>query len=253
MNILNITRETKILLIGVASICIISFAIAYLYYNGLNKSEDPRIVKTKFMFSNYDGLVKQKNYTNALLTLDSIEQILTNTQGYSNSYEMGIVLNNRASILISQALYETGDSVVKQSMLESASFYSLQAIQLYTSWIEQFEKRSKEEIRMDVQPYFLESDSAFYGFDHQKIIEKRVDDIMLAQKETPRRLSVALTNLGIIQRHQLKQKEAIESYIRAISLWKDNPTALSNLNVLYGKPPQDRSILKKLFPPDRKD
>jgi hypothetical protein len=84
-----------------------------------------------------------------------------------------------------------------------------------------------------------------------KIFHKRVDDLVLAQNETPRRLSVSFTNQGIVQRHLYKQNEAVESYIKAIKLWKDNFTARNNFNVLMGKPPKDRSIIDQLFPPDK--
>jgi len=251
MSIFKITRETKIVLIGVACICAISFIVAYLYYSGINKSEDPRIVETKRMFGRYDTFIKDKNYEAATIVLDSIETIFLKVPGYSESYEPGIVYNNRASIYISKALYESNDSLEKHHLLDSAALQATKCIVFYNKWMERFGVLTKDQILALIKPYFDEKDEAFKGKNYKKILNKRVDDIILAQKETPRRLSVAYTNLGIIQRHQYKQKEAAESYLKAIALWKDNPTALSNLNVLYGKPPQDRSVLKKLFPPDK--
>jgi tetratricopeptide (TPR) repeat protein len=251
MRIFNVTRETKLVLIVVISICAISFGIAFLYYGGVNKSEDPRITSAKFMFSRYDEWIQKKSYQPALTVLDSIEQILHNTPGYADSYELGIILNNRASVYLSRALYETEDSLIKRYLLDTALVFTHACIGHYNKWMDQYSKLSEEEISDVVKPYFQENDVAFKGKDYKKIIRKRAGDIVLAQKESPRRLSVAYTNLGIIQRHQFKQKDAIESYITAIRLWKDNPAALGNLNVLYGKPYSDRSTIKKLFPPDR--
>jgi hypothetical protein len=251
MSIFKITRETKIVLIGVACICAISFMAAYFYYSGINKSEDPRIIGTKRMFGQYDTFINDKNYMDATIILDSIENIFMKVPGYSESYEPGIVYNNRASIYISKALYESSDSLEKHYLLDSAAIQANKCIEFYAKWIERFGILTKDQILVLVKPYFDEKDEAFKGKNYKKILNKRVADIILAQKETPRRLSVAYTNLGIIQRHQYKQKEAAESYLKAITLWKDNPTALSNLNVLYGKPPKDRSVLKKLFPPDK--
>ncbi len=253
MSIFKVTRETKILLFGVAIISTIGFVIAYFYYSGINKSEDPRIIESKFMFTRYDQLLLEKDYDNAFLVLDSIENILSNAPGYSDSYEMGIVYNNRSSIFISKALYETSDSVKKQYLLDTALIITNNCIDFYSKWINRFGELNEKEMLMEVIPFFKENDKAFNKNDYKKILGKRVKDIILAQKETPRRLSVTYTNLGIIQRHQYKHKEAIESYITAIKLWKDNPAALSNLNVLYGKPPKDRSIIQKLFPPDRNE
>lgn len=251
MSIFKITRETKIIIIAVACICAISFAIAFIYYRDINKSEDPRVVKTKFMFERYDGLIKQKNFSEANTVLDSIEQIFLTVPGYSESYELGIVYNNRASVYISMALYKSQDSLEKQYLLDTANTHAAKCIAFYTEWIEKFGSITEGKIQLQLKPYFPENDEAFKGNNYKKILNKRVNDIVLAQKETPRRLSVAFTNLGIIQRHQYRQKEAIESYLKAMAIWKDNPAALSNLNVLFGKPPKDRSLLKKLFPPDK--
>jgi tetratricopeptide (TPR) repeat protein len=251
MSIFKVTRETKLILIVVICICTICFGIASLYYGRINKSEDPRITSTKFMFSRYDEWIKNKKYFHASFVLDSIEQILSKTPGYSDSYELGIVLNNQASVYISKALYETEDSIKKQSFLDTALVFTNTCIQYYNIWMTRYGTLSEKEISDRLEPYFHENDEAFKGKDFKRIVRKRTDDIVLAQKETPRRLSVSYTNLGIIQRHQYKQTDAIESYMLAIKLWKDNPAALGNLNVLYGKPYRDRSVIKKLFPPDR--
>lgn len=251
MNIFKLSRETKIVIIGVVCICAISFTVAYLYYGGINKSEDPRIVETKLLFVQYENFIKDKNYTEAVSVLDSIEKVFLTVPGYSESYESGIVYNNRASVYISRALYETNDSLEKQYLLDSAAIQAGKCIVFYEKWIERYGALTEDKIIALVRPYFGENNKAFKGKNFKRILNKRVGDIILAQKETPRRLSVVYTNLGIIQRHQYKQKEAAESYLKAIALWKDNPTALSNLNVLYGKPPKDRSVLKKLFPPDK--
>jgi tetratricopeptide (TPR) repeat protein len=203
------------------------------------------------MFVRYDSLIKHKQYIIASEILDSIEYVFQEVPGYSASYETGIVFNNRASIYISRALYESSDSIIKQQLLDTATIYTDSCISLYNTWIEQFGHLTEDEILATTKQDFPENAAAFKGKNYKKILNKRVDDMILAQKETPRRLSVAYTNLGIIQRHQLKQKEAVESYMKAMSLWKDNPAALSNLNVLYGKPPKDRSLIKKLFPPGK--
>ncbi len=252
MSFFRVTRETKSVLLVVIGVCVISFGIAFLYYGGINKAEDPRIIPVKHMFARYDELIMSKNYTNAYIILDSIEQILLNTPGYTDSYELGIVLNNRASVYISKALYGAEDSLRKQSLLDTAMVFTNGCISHYESWEKKYGDLSEEEISEGLKSCFRENDAALRNKNIKKIMGKRIDDIVLAQKESPRRLSVAYTNLGIIQRHRYKQADAIESYIKAISLWKDNPAALGNLNVLYGKPYKDRSTLKKLFPPDRK-
>ena len=229
----------------------ISFLVAYIYYNGKNKAEDPRIIQTKYMFKQFDDLMKEKKFSSALPFLDSIESILVKVPGYKESYEPGIVYNNRGSVYLSMALYDNKDSIEKFRLLETAKENIDSGIVIYNTWLDRNRDLSKEELSQIVKPFFSESDLAFKGKNYSKIFHKRVEDLVLAQKETPRRLSVSFTNLGIIQRHLYKQNEAVESYIKAIKIWKDNFTARNNFNVLMGKPPKDRSIIDKLFPPDK--
>jgi tetratricopeptide (TPR) repeat protein len=204
---------------------------AYIYYNGKNKAEDPRIVRTKYMSRQFDEQMKINEFSSALPLLDSIELILIKVPGYKESYEPGIVYNDRGSAYLSIALYGSRDSTEKLRLLEIAEKNIDSAIAIYNTWLGKNSSLSIEEL--------------------SKNIHKRTEDLVLAQKETPRRLSVCYTNLGIIQRHQYKQNEAVESYIKAIKLWKDNFTARNNFNVLMGKPPKDRSIIDQLFPPDK--
>jgi len=251
MGIFKVTRETKIVLTGVFLICVAGFTAAYLYYSGINRSEDPRTMDARFLFVRYDELIKDKNHHKALLVLDTIEGILKNTPGYPDSYEMGMVWNNRGTVCISKALYQVDDSLMKTYLLDSALMYVRRGIEVYNIWLDRYGGLTAEEISERVELFFKPDDVAFRGLPYQKIVQKRVKDILSAQTETPRRLSVAYTNLGIIQRHQRQFTDAIESYRKALELWKDNPAAEGNLNVLYGKPYKERSIIKKLFPPSR--
>lgn len=250
-NILNLSIQTKKVLIGIFIIICISLLVAYIYYNGKNRAEDPRIVETKYMFRQFDNLMKENKFSSALPYLDSIEIIFIKVPGYKDSYEPGIVHNDRGSAYLSMALYETKDSIEKVRMLDLAEKSIDSSIVIYNTWLGKNKALSIDELFKNAEPFFSENDLAFAGRNVKKIIHKRAADLVLAQKETPRRLSVCYTNLGIIQRHQYKQNEAVESYIQAIKLWKDNFTARNNFNVLMGLPPKDRSIIDQLFPPDK--
>lgn len=225
--------------------------MAYIYYGGKNRAEDPRVVQTKFLFKQFDELMKINEFTNAFPLLDTIEMILKSVPGYSESYEIGIVYNDRGSAWLSMALYGKKDSVEKSRLLSIARTNIDSAILIYSNWLESYGQLSEEQTAKSILPYFPKNDKAFEKRNYKRIIEKRVDDLVLAQKETSRRLSVSYTNLGIIQRHQYLQDEAVESYKKAILLWEDNFTARNNFNVLMGLPPKDRSIINKLFPPDK--
>ena len=250
-TIFKISDQTKKVLIGIIIIIGISFLVAYIYYTGKNEAEDPRIVQTKFMFREFNELMKDNKSYSALPLLDSIEYILRSVPGYKESYEPGIVYNDRGSAFLSIALYGTKDTTERIILLEKAKKNIDSAIAIYDTWIVQNRTLSKEELSERVRVFFPENDLAFKGKNYKSILKKRVEDLLLAQKETQRRLSVCFTNLGIVQRHQYKQNEAAESYIKAIQLWKDNFTARNNFNVLMGRAPHDRSIINKLFPPDK--
>jgi tetratricopeptide (TPR) repeat protein len=225
--------------------------VAYIYYNGKNKAEDPRIVQTKYMFRQFDQLMKENKYSSALPLLDSIAIILAKVPGYKESYELGIVYNNRGSAYLSMALYGSKDSTESVRLLEMAKKNIDSGIAIYNTWLAKNNTLSENEFLKNEKKFFSENDVAFKGKNYNKILHKRVEDLVLARKEMPRRLSVCFTNLGIILRHQYKQNEAVESYIKAMTLWKDNYTARNNFNVLMGKPPKDRTIIDKLFPPDK--
>ncbi len=77
-----------------------------------------------------------------------------------------------------------------------------------------------------------ENDPAFSGYNFKRVFSRRIKNMVAAQIETPRRLSVSLSNKGTIYRHMLKPDSALLYYQQALSLWKDNRTAKSNLSVL---------------------
>jgi len=251
-DIFRVTRQTRILLIFLVCISATGILIAWLYYSSKNRSEDPRVIGARFKLVEFDRMMKGHRYPEALLILDTVNTIYENTAGYRGSFESGVIFNNRCSVYLSMALYDSlTPAEEKENLLRLAEENVQKSISIYEAWIDSAGKLTKDQIKKNITPWFRENDPGLKGRIIGRIIEKRVQDIIFAQTETPRRLSVSYTNLGIIQRHQYRQEEAAQSYIKAISLWKDNFTARNNFNVLMGKPPEDRSIVDKLFPPER--
>lgn len=251
ISIFKITRQTKTLILSLVIIAAATFTAAYVYYSYKNSSEDPRIISTKKMLQEFDGLMAEKDFENCLHLLDSIMAVFQRVPGYDESFEPGIVFNNRASVYLSMALYEVSDSLERQALLNLARINLDTGIAIYHNWLGKYEKLGRQDLMNVAIPHFPPDEPAFKGRNYKAILDKRVDDLALAQKETIRRLSVSYTNRGIVQRHQYQQDEAVKSYIEAIKLWKDNYTARNNLNVLMGKPPKDRSIIDQLFPPEK--
>jgi len=250
---LTISSQTKKVAAGIFIIISASFLTAYIYYNGKNKAEDPRIVQTKYMFRRYDNLLKKNQFTLALPILEKIDSIFLAVPGYSDSYERAIVRNNRGSAYLGMALYNLQDTVEKAGLLSIAKTNIDSSIAIYNRWLNKYSTLSEKELYAHIYPFFPENNEAFTGKNIKNILKKRVEDLKTAQKETPRRLSVCYTNMGAILRHQYKQEEALKNYVKAIELWKDNYTARNNFNVLMGLPPKDRSIINQLFPPDKRN
>jgi len=254
----TITRGTQRLLTVMVSISIVVFMAMFFYYRDINRSEDPRVIEAKTGFEKYNQLMQENQYGLALGILDNLEKIYNNVPGYKDSYEKGLVYNNRASVYLIKVETDhltAGDNrdVKKiKRYLKLAREYTEKSIDIYQNWLKRMDNLGKEEIYARIYPYFDKEDPAFNGLNLEKIVNKRVEDIISAQVETKRRLSVSYTNLGVVDRYEGRPEDAKKSYEKAIALWKDNYIARDNLNVLLGKPIKKRRLVDKLFPKDRK-
>lgn len=249
---------TKKVLALVLTITASIFIGSYFYYGAINKAEDPRILPAKELFQQYDKDLESDEFVQALSLLDQMQTIYQNTPGYEQSYEIGVLLNNKATVYLVELETELliGQEVSKPDMqkrLAVAKDYTNQAIALYEEWMAEMGSLSEDQIRAKISPYFDENDPAFGDLNVGTVLDKRVSLITDAQIETPRRLSVSLTNLGMINRYLGDLEEAKKNYEAAIELWDRNYTAMDNLNILTNQPVQKRSLISRLFPPERKD
>ncbi len=249
---------TKKVLAVTLTITATIFIGSYLYYEEINSAEDPRIMPAKTLFLEYDKELESDEYIQALSMLDSILDIYRNTPGYESSYEIGVLLNNKATVYLVEL--ETAlltekdiDKAAMNKYLQSAADYTGQSIDIYEKWLTDMGNLSEEQIRRRISPFFSPDDPAFAGMNMHKVVKKRVNSILDAQVETPRRISVSLTNLGMINRYRGELEEARHNYEKAITLWDRNYTAQDNLNILLNQPVQKRSFLTRLFPPERVD
>jgi len=248
-----ISKKLRTLLLIVISISGVIVASGYFYYRELNLAEDPRIVDARKSMMKYNELMSENETGLALLVLDQVEEIYNNTPGYANSYELGVVENNRGSIYLINAETDLiNEEDAGTSNLVIAERYITSGIDIYTSWLERIAPMEREEVYNMIAPFFREGDPAFNGLDLEKIIEKRVDDIMASKVETGRRLSVSHTNLGIVRRYEGNLEEAMEQYEKAVELWSDNHAAKDNINQLLGLPLEKRNMIKQMFFKDKK-
>lgn len=249
-------KGTRKVLIGTLTVTALIVVYSFFHYGQINSAEDPRILPAKKLLQKYEKQLEEDQGALALNILDEIVRIYTKTPGYDKSFEIGVMQNNMATVHLVdlETKILTDADIDKEEMLETlliAQKHTLNAIEIYEKWMAEMGKMSEQQIREYIAPFFKKDDPAFKDADSQEVFEKRVQDILLAQIETKRRMSVSLTNLGFINRYKGNLEEAKKNYESAISLWERNYTAQDNLNMLLNKPIKKRSMIDKLFPPEK--
>ncbi|NLJ06207.1 MAG: hypothetical protein GX437_00920 [Sphingobacteriales bacterium] len=241
---------TKVL-ISTGLITIIA-VIAFFTYANINKrSDDPRVRTARILLKQYDISMKKAEFQNCHLLMDSALKIYRQFSDYRNSFEIGIVFNNKGSVFLTQALYVINDSTVKSDYLKFAEACFDSALTVYNQWLNEFKHLRNNKLQIKVREEMNSFKKQFIGKNIEKIVKKRVKEIEQAKIETPRRISVCWSNKGIVMRHTNRIEQAISCYKKAMELWPDNPVAKNNLNTLLGLPPEKTPFLKRLFPPDR--
>ncbi len=249
------TGTVKVLL-GTLFITLIILVAAIIHYGKINRSEDPRVLEARELLLQYEKLLESDEYGTALSMLNGMDTIYAATPGYENSFERGVILNNKATVHLVKLETEllTNEVIDRDYMVESLELSEKDtraAIHLYKDWLATFGSLQRLQIEELVRPAFPPDDHQLKKVNLENVIQKRVEDIILAQVETKRRLSVSYTNLGMIQRYKGNLAEAKHSYEKAIELWDRNYTAKNNLNVLMDQPVEKRSIIDRMFPPEK--
>lgn len=252
-DIFKITRGTRVIFTITLSVSLVALVFAFFYYRSINRSEDPRIEQARLYLLKYEkssGIIGNQT---TFAYLDSAMAVFRSLPDYESSFETGLIFNNKCSALLLSAIYDsTLDNSIKTRLLSLSMKYCDSSILIYNRWMNYWGSLSKEDIDIKLKRYMIKDDPAFGGFNFEKILSRRIKNIGMAQIETPRRLSVSCSNKATIFRHMLLTDSSEFYYIKALSLWKENRIAESNLNVLMGGKPLKPSLIKSLFPPDRK-
>lgn len=252
-DIFVISAGTRKLLVITSSVAVIAVLFAIFYYRGTNRSEDPRVAHARQLLAEYDRVSGGTDSYDYFSLLDSAEAIYESIPGYENSYEKGVIFNNKCSGLLMMALYDNSlNDSLRRSIIGLSMTWCDSSISTYMAWKNEWGSLTEEEVRQRLESTMHADDPAFEGYNFRRVFKKRTDDIMMAQMETDRRLSVSYSNKATAFRHLLVQDSAYHYYRKALSLWSHNRTAESNLNVLMGGDPVKPGIIESLFPPDRK-
>lgn len=253
----NNVKKPLILILG--AIVLIVFVFAKIYYGQINRSIDPRVIEARELYGKYDQYAEKNDFKAIFLLLDSVETIYQSIIHYKHSYEVGVIYNNRSAAYLAMAIFHESNSLSldginilsKDSLLYLAQHEAQNSINIYTKWLNVFDKKSEDEIKAIIIPSFKPGLASYEPKEQERFLSNRVKEITEAQLETPRRLSVAYTNLGIINRHLENYELAIKHYKKAIELWDRNLAAENSLNVLLGQPQKKRNFIEKLLPPSK--
>lgn len=253
-------KRIRTLIIVMGVLVSIGFLIAYKYYESVNKSIDPRAVPARVLYKSYNSLAQNNDFEGVFMLLDTIEEVYMNIPHYKESYEIGVLYNDRAAVYLTMAMYK--DSIYINSAyyrrLTSDSLLSLaktaveKSISMYENWRNQFENLTYTDISQKILKDFNIGLEGYSEKEKEIYLNKRIEEIESAQVEIQRRLSVSYTNLGIIHRNLEDYEMAAAQYIKAIELWEDNLVAENNLNKLLGKPLKKQNFIRRLFPPSKK-
>jgi len=250
----NNKRAFILVMIALSFIVIV---VSYFYYRNVNSSNDPRVKQARELYEKYNNYAVQNDFENVFALLDSVEFIYKSVNHFSESFEVGVLYNNRAAAYLTMAIYESKPEafmlLTKDSLLNLAQESVQTSIAIYENWLEIYSDKDSEHIEQILQNNYWVGLENYSKKEKEIFIKSRIKEIETAQYETKRRLSVAYTNLGITHRHLEQYGNAINNYQKAIDLWDQNLTAENNLNILLGKPLTKRNLIQKLFPPKRKE
>lgn len=240
-------------------VAVVGILVARKYYGDRNQSVDPRVLPARNLYEGYNDHARMGDYPGVLSLLDTIGRIYCSVPHYHQSFELGVLENNRAAALLTIAMYR--DSIPEDrnpyrdlttdSLVALADNHIQAAIGLYDRWNATFSGLSRVEIVELIRPDFMQGLEAGDPARREKYLATRAGEIEESLKENPRRLSVCYTNLGLVHRCRGEYLEAAEQYKKALELWDRNLDAENNLNKLLNKPIRKQSFIQKMFPPGR--
>jgi tetratricopeptide (TPR) repeat protein len=247
------TNTPRALIYAMVAVVFIGLGIAYLYYNGINRTVDPRIREARVLYEKYNTFAQSEQYDSVFWLMDTIESIYASVAHYRNGYETGVLYNNRAAACLSLFLDPDKIGPVQDSTLylQRAEEMVRRSIAIYDRWLATYTGKDEPAIYRIAGEDFGKGLEAYDPGQQAAFLDRRVKEIIEARKENPRRLSVSYTNLGTIKRHRQSYDSAAAYYMKAIELWDQNLTAENNLNILLNRPLKKRNLIQKMFPPEK--
>ena len=244
------SARTLILIMGVLVILVV--IILQKQYRIQDASVDPRIKPARELYKSYNGFTAANQFDSVFALMDTIEYIYRATDHYANSFEVGVLYNNRAAAWLTMGLYgEYYRAPERDSLVEKAETAVQKGIGIYESWKNEFKDLDESQVRRAISESFMKGLDTYNVEERERFLNSRIAEITEAQAEINRRLSVGYTNLGMVYRHREKYDSAAICYEKALELWDRNLAAENNLNTLLGQPHRKRNFIERMFPPER--
>ncbi|MFW5805756.1 MAG: tetratricopeptide repeat protein [Bacteroidales bacterium] len=254
-------KNTRVVIIIMVTLVVLSIIFSKFYYKNVNDSVDPRIVTARNMYEKYNDLTQDHQYEDVIVLMDSIQQIFDQHDFYTNSFETGVLANNRAAVYLSVALHKDSLKALSKaekltklsvdSLLDLATSELQFTLDVYYDWKNTYAEMNRKEWKNKIKNNFYQGLEAYNAEEKEAFLENRLDLMEDTKTEIDRRLSVSHTNMGMVYRLREEYDSAVHQYAKAMELWDRNLTAKNNLNVLLDKPIEKRNVIQKLFPPDR--
>ena len=248
---MDVNKGTKNIIVIMILIVVIGIVFSYFYYNDVNKNIDPRLIKIQKTLSYFDNINKLDSPFVALELMDKLEDDISSFDLYKNSYELGIVKNNKASVYIMMALYDDKYQNIKDSLFSEALAELYKSKYILIEWVNTINNNDRESFVKKYNADYNRNIKIYKGIDRDKLVNHRLEEIELTKIETPRRLSVVYSNIAVIKRHTGEMFNAVLYYEKAIKLWPKNHEAINNLRTLMGEDRIKKGAIDKLFPTKR--
>lgn len=245
-------RNLRVLIILMFACALIAVVIAYLYYKAKNDSVDPRTLSARHKYEKYNTYAQNNEIDSVIHLMNDLKLDYETINHYKDSYEIGVIYNNLSAAYLTLALDKNNpgiDEHARDSLVHLSETAARNSIRIYLDWLNTYQNKSKEDIQAIASINFFDGLENYSESLQEKFFKARVGDILTAQTDTPRRLSVSYTNIGIIHRTKGNYDSAAIYYKKGLDLWDRNLTAENNINILLGRPVKKRNILQKLFPP----
>lgn len=256
-------RSPRTLILVMTVVVLVGILTARVYYSGINKKVDPRIIPAREAYQIFNQKAQQSDFEGVLEILDSISAIYESIPCYSKSYETGVIHINRAAVFITVGLHLDSlkvnhslgfmSNLTRKGLLDLAENEILEGIGIYTNWNKDYLIASSEEMRQLLGKTFFSGLENYQEKERAAFFEARIKELETAQWENDRRLSVAYTNLGIIYFNRDDFQEAAEHFNKALELWEDNLNAENNLNSMLGRPLRKKNFIQKMFPKNKNE